>query len=160
MKYKIKYQYQTGDSYSSEIKEDFLELTFENYENAVNNLNYIKQHYEQVKDLEGYTDVDLENGEILFNNSNKKWFVKKINKVAYKGNYSKYNLITVSDKNKDILEKEGYTIIEEIDEYVAKNSIILYADNGNQFKFSPPWCGYFESLKSIELVIDNLKYEF
>jgi hypothetical protein len=47
-KYKIKYNYNSGDSFNSYSGlQDFLEIYWENLENAKSNLKRIKEHYEQ-----------------------------------------------------------------------------------------------------------------
>lgn len=41
------------------------------------------------------------------------------------------------------------------------HSILLMLDNGNDVKFAAPWCGYFESLQSVEIILDesDMKWE-
>ena len=77
-KFKIKYGYQTGNSYGSESLESELELTWTNLDVAKENLKRIREHYEQYMDLSGYGYGDRRsNLEILKENENKDWFVKK-----------------------------------------------------------------------------------
>jgi hypothetical protein len=157
MKYKIKYNYDTGDSFGSSTCEDFLELTFENYDNAVSNLNRIREHYEQYKELNHRSGRYKE--EIVLGNSQKDWFVSEYITVSYHpDNPERYNCI--DKKDIDYCLNKGFLTREVLKIDIAENNIILYADNGNQFKFWAPWCGYFEHLNSVEIVIETLKYEF
>lgn len=42
-----------------------------------------------------------------------------------------------------------------IDEYSARSILFLEMDHGEEVQFWPPWIGYFESLYSAEIVLDE-----
>jgi len=54
-------------------------------------------------------------------------------------------------------ERNGRT-----DDYMAEHCIILKTDGDADLQLSCFWCGYFESLRSAEIIIDNsdMKIEF
>jgi len=37
----------------------------------------------------------------------------------------------------------------------SKECLRLRVDSGDEFKIYAPWCGYFETLNEVEIVIDN-----
>jgi len=161
-KYKIKYNYNSGDSFNSYSGlQDFLEIYWENLENAKSNLKRIKEHYEQYKKLKSwhYNEGDFE--KIINENKDKDWFVgKKTYKILDKKNKKFYYLSEVYDDLKENLDR--YEINEVFDKNNAQNYLILYTDNNKPFQFFPPWCGYFESLNYVEIVSEieesDLKY--
>lgn len=78
MKYKIKYNYNTGDSFHNEEGlESYLELEWEKIEVAEANLLRIKEHYEQYTALNrlNYDRSKTVNDIIGYNKANKDWFV-------------------------------------------------------------------------------------
>lgn len=54
MKYNIRINYETGDTFSSHDEIDYLDGTWENEEIIRENLSRIKEHYEWIKDKHGY----------------------------------------------------------------------------------------------------------
>ncbi len=140
--FKIKYYYRTGNSFGSHDEEGLVELDFNDIKVAEANLDRINEHYKQYQELNSY------NG----------WFVKKEKLAAYKENPDKYSVIDESMKERFL--KEGYLLKNVIDNYEAENCIILYTDEGKPFRFSADWCGYFESLQSVEIIIKSKKYEY
>ena len=130
-KYKIKYNYNTGNSFGIETGlENFLELEWNDEDVAKKNLQRIGEHYTQYKSLDSYFTKNKTAAEIFDDNKDKDWFVKKYEKI----------------RNSDE---------EQISVYEAKHLIILYSDEGNQFQIYAPWCGYFESLNFAEIVEDK-----
>lgn len=113
MRYKIRYNYDTGDSFHIErnISQE-LELTWSNYEVAQANLIRIKDHYD--------------------------WFESKKSSFADK----------IDPSGKDWYN-EKYSIC-----------INLYTDNGTKCEIRAPWCGYFENLNEIEIIIVGDKITF
>jgi hypothetical protein len=158
MKYKIEINYNTGDSYQTEhgLKE-FLELDFEDLSVAEKNLERIKEHYLMYLELNEYFVKDYKS--ILNRYADKDWFVKDYILIAFKKETpNNYNAISAKDEERYI--NNGYEISKILNKSKAEHSIILFADNGNQFQISPFWVGCFESLNSIEIVTKFLKYEF
>ena len=78
--------------------------------------------------------------------------------AAYNGDPRKYFVIDKS--HKDAYVKDGYNIIDVFDTYTSQNIIRLYTDTGKPFQFSPPWCGCFERLHSVEIVHYYKRYEY
>lgn len=72
--YKIKYYYQTGDSFSNEDAEDVLELEWFDYKVAEANVRRIQEHYDQYQEL-GSIFTKKNHKEILEKNMDKDWFV-------------------------------------------------------------------------------------
>lgn len=100
MKYKIKYDYQTGDSFGSSDETGFLELTWTNLDVAKANLNRIKEHYDQYKLLESYIKR-AEPQTVLSENSSKDWFVSEGKKKdQFDEYYSTHCLILYTDDGK------------------------------------------------------------
>lgn len=149
-KYTIKYTYDTGDSFKNEYDlEDTIDISWDNLDIAKKNLERIEQHYKQYKELNSYRGRG--NQVILEENQGKDWFVFKPLLVCYKGNKKSYNAIDESQKQKAI--EQGYSTDYITDESTAKHQIILYTDEGKPFQFHAPWCGYFESLNSVEIIM-------
>ncbi len=76
MTYRIKYEYQTGNSYGTEKKTRFLELTWENFEAAKANLKRIEEHYSFWRSLKAYI-TDKEAQTIIKGVQGKDWYVPK-----------------------------------------------------------------------------------
>lgn len=152
-KFKIKYGYQTGNAFGSESLEDELEMDWSNLDVVKANLKRIEEHCQQYKDLSGYGYV-RSNLETLNQNKEKDWFVKK-EKFAF---FNQKNI-----NNYEVLEKKRYEDLKEKGENVgiilsqedAQYNLILKTDNGNDWQFMAPWCGYFERLEWAEVVVDN-----
>jgi hypothetical protein len=54
MKYKIKYHYQTGDSFHTEEREDILEFDWDDLDKAKESLKRINEHYKWYSHNENY----------------------------------------------------------------------------------------------------------
>lgn len=151
--FKIKITYTTGNSLSQKSTTDDLELTWENLDNAKDNLNRIKEHYGMYREINTYNYYGKE-VEILNRYSNKDWFVNKSQLYCISGDYA----VDEADKHK-IKEND---LEYRIDIHTAKQHLRLKTDNGNYMQLSAFWIGYFEDLEYAEVVIndENLKIEF
>lgn len=119
MKYQIKYNYNTGDTFHTEEGvEDLLEMNWDDLEVAKANLERIKEHYEQYK--RGTIYSNKRNKDVYGENRQKDWFV------------ASYPLYCIN----------------------------LYTDDGKPWQIYAPWCGYFESLNYVEIVVNDndMKY--
>lgn len=155
--YRIKYNYDTGDSFHNEYGlEDYLELEFQSLLIAEENLERIREHYEMYRELNSYDKRGTEQ-DILRKYSEKDWFVKRIKKAVYSDDINNYNVVG-EKRMKALVENKGYKVVDIFDN--TESSIILYADNGNSFQINCPWCGYFESLNSVEITQEFKKYDF
>ena len=85
MKYRIQYNYDTGDSFKNEPDNlGTLEMVWENLDVAKKNLQWIKEHYSQYKELNSYSYLkEKSKQEILESNKGKDWFVKGSNSNYY-----------------------------------------------------------------------------
>ncbi len=118
-KYKIKYFYQTGDSFHTEEREDILEFDWDDLDMAKESLKRIEEHY--------------------------KWYQSK---ESYFG------------RKKEIEKPKWHNVkYEHNDEHCLMN---IRMDNEKEVQFWPPWCGYFESLHSAEIITEDsdMKIEF
>jgi len=155
-KYRIKYVYDTGDSFHNyPNQEGYVEITWENLDNAKANLKRIEEHYRLYKSLNSY-NWRHENNEqdVLKEHSTKDWFVKKeIDVIFYKDVLRRdtYNAIDLTEERRILWESQGKTIGKVIDSSQAQNCIILYTDDNKPFQFWCPWCGYFEHLNFCEI---------
>ena len=76
MKYKIQYNYDTGDSFNHEPdNSETLEMVWENLDVAKKNLQRIKEHYSQYKELNSYS-LKKSREKILESSKDKDWFVE------------------------------------------------------------------------------------
>jgi hypothetical protein len=161
MKYKIKYNYNTGDSFHNEDNlESYLELEWNNLSIAKANLQRIKEHYTQYQGIE-YSFKQKSNQELLQENQHRDWFVKQDRLVTFKkDNPDNYWAIDKSQEKKCLDAGNGVKTI--IDEFSAKHQIILYTDDKKSWQFHAPWCGYFNSLNDVEIVCseNDLKIKF
>jgi hypothetical protein len=153
-KYKIIYNYNTGDSNGTfYFNEDALELEFNKYEVAQANLKRIEEHYLQYLDKINYlTKFD----DIVSKNSEKDWFVKRIVPVIFD---AKGRTNAISEEDIEMFQKKGYKTGYIIAQHDAINQIILYTDNGKKFQIYAPWCGYFESLNSVRIEANLINNE-
>ncbi len=124
MGYRIKYNYQTGDSERTNTHEELLEATWENLDVSKANLKRIGEHYKWYEYVEEprWADTVIPRPE---------WYpVNSPEEERYRSSFH--------------------------------HSIILKMDNGEDWRFQCPWCGYFESLNSAEIIIDqsDMKIEF
>lgn len=53
-----------------------------------------------------------------------------------------------SRRTSEVIKEE----VSSKDWYYSEFSVKLYADNGNEFIISAPWCGYFETLHRCEII--------
>ena len=125
MKFQIRVDYRTGDSYNTYDDHEILDYDWESEEIASENAKAIIEHYEAYacengkwtartkKDVGDYTE--------------KAWYVKPYG-----------------------AEKYNYPTIDA--------TMNLKLNDGTLTPFRCPWCGYFESLISVEVVIKEMKY--
>jgi len=148
-KYSIKVSYQTGDSFGSNDVEEVWE-DFDNLDIAKENLKRIEEHYRQYEVLNGYRTSEETKLQTMDENSSKPWFV---------GIKLPYIKLVKGDRGideKDIEKyKDEYEIIYKYDNTMAENCIIVLADNGVPYQIWCPWCGYFESLYSAEIITNS-----
>jgi hypothetical protein len=158
MKYRIKYNYDTGDSFSnSPDNSDFLEMVWENIEVAKQNLQRIKDHYSQYRDCNSYS-YSKNKAEIFESNKDKDWFVKNPKIFAFEKDTPSYYW-SVYKENVKYCEENGLEIRYGFDESEAENCIILYTDDGKPWQFWTPWCVYFETLNYAEIVPEKEEYD-
>lgn len=143
--YKIKVSYSTGNSFGSHDTDDYLELSWKDLDIAKENLIYIKEHYDMYMALNGYASRKSKGSQLELN-KDKDWFV----------NVPKLYCIS-QNRAIDENQKERYKDDWEyrVDEYYAESALKLKADNGNYMQMSAFWCGYFESLQEVEIVLDK-----
>jgi len=79
MKYRIKYNYDTGDSFNHEPdNSETLEMVWENLEVVKQNLQRIKDHYSQYKECRHRSYFKPKTREEIFeSNKDKDWFVNE-----------------------------------------------------------------------------------
>lgn len=76
------------------------------------------------------------------------------------------NLNRINDHYKWISNKNSYFPLEKYEEpewhkkLPNDESIILLMDDGSEWQFWAFWCGYFESLISVEIQCNNYKVKF
>lgn len=146
-KYQIKYNYITGNSFETSTEEDILELEFNDLEVAEANLKRIEEHYRQYKQLENCRGKDPY--QILELNKDKDWFV---NEPRYYISRDNITNIIISESEVQKCKDLGYEIKITPDLNLAQNTIILYTDDNKPYQFWCPWCGYFETLYSAEII--------
>ncbi len=153
MKYQIRYTGTTGDSFSTSEMNDTIELEWNDLDVAKANLIRIKAHYQQYEEMESWSiRKKRTNTQIIESNLNEDWLVVETKIGAFKDGQFR----TVIDKKQiSLYEGLGYEIKDVYDETYAQNCIKLYTDNGTVFQMCCPWCGYFETLGSVE-IISNL----
>ena len=153
MEYKIIINYETGDSFHNETCDNYLELTWTNLNVAKENLQRIKEHYEQHKQLHEYAQK-LTADQIFLQNKNKDWFVyePKLFCISSGNAIDEKSKKRVGDKNWEY----------RADSYYAEHCIKLKTDNDDTWQISAFWCGYFETLNSAEIETDDsdMKIEF
>lgn len=146
MKYKIKIDYSTGNSFGSEDVIGYIDLEWWDLNVAKENLQRIKEHYSQYEAINSY--FDRRTSEEIYNeNMDKNWFVYKPRLV------SKLNGCVIDEKEKNKIGEENCEYIP--DDYFAQHCIILKTDDGKNYQLSAFWCGYFEHLYSAEIEMDN-----
>lgn len=157
MRYKIKIEYTTGNSFGSEDASDELDLTFENLEVAKDNLRRIKEHYNQYRDCNDYYKKGKKE-DIFKSNENKDWFCKSMKPAVKSGN----SYMAIDKSSISRYEDKGVEVFYVYDQYQAENCIILKTDNGNNYQMSAFWTGHFETLQAAEIIPDtsDMKIEF
>lgn len=132
MKYKIKIDYVTGNSFGSEDTSSIIELEWNDLEVAKANLKRIQDHWAYYTAKEGrrWWSREKEAKELITKVELEKpdWLVTKYHDATFKGSH--------------------HCLIK------------LYADNGNVFQTWPPYVGYFESLTSAEIVSEDSDMKF
>ena len=148
MKYKIKINYSTGNSFGSEDMESYVELSWDNIDVAKENLKFIKEHYNQYKELTSYSfRNNRTDKEIILENKDKEWFVYKPKLI------SKLNNCAIEEKHKKIVGEGNWEYIPDI--YHAQYCLSFKTDDGKKMQISAFWCGYFEHLYSAEIEVDK-----
>lgn len=83
-KYKIKYNYDTGDSFNQyPNQEEVLELEWTNLDVAKANLNRIEKHYEMYRALNSYSSYRKSREEIIKQYENEDWFTADKHNLDY-----------------------------------------------------------------------------
>jgi hypothetical protein len=126
MKYLIKIQYTTGNSYKSYETSDVLELSWSDLTVAKANLKRIQEHYICYRVDKDYKGRD--------------------------GSYFKY--LTPDQKLMYDLRKQQDWCVGNTNKFEYHDAIKLYTDNGNVWQISTFWIGYFETLNEIEIIVD------
>ena len=158
MKYRIKYSYDTGDSFRNDPDNSaLLEMVWEDLDVAKQNLQRIKDHYSQYKKFNSCSFRE-DKAEILEANKDKDWFVRKDRIFVFEKDTPSYYW-SVDKKDVKVCEKKGLGIRYGFDESDAENCIILYTDDGKPWQFWAPWCGYFETLNYAEIVPEEEVYD-
>jgi hypothetical protein len=123
--YKIKYYYETCNSFGRQDDEGYLDLEWRDKSVAQDNLNRIREHYEY------YRAIDSKS---YFSRPEKEQAAKKAIEKA---------------------EGKDWLVPTEKDYDFSHHQIVLYTDDGKPWQFWAPWCGYFESLYSAEIVQED-----
>jgi len=160
-KYKIKYDYQTGDSFGSEDTDGILDLEWNNLDVAKANLKRIQEHWEMYeKWTYGYGTSYQENREnLILWNKDKDWFVNDSKLYAWDKEHKNQRWRIDEEKKQSFIDK-GYEVGYFPDETLAQNCIILYTDDGKPYQFWPSWCGYFERLHGAEIIENESDMKF
>ena len=154
--YRIKYNYDTGDSFSNEYGlEDYIETEFESVELAHRNARNIQEHYQMYRELNSWKSKGSHQ-EICQKYSDREWFVSKKMWVVVDGNYSS----KIDESRVEEYKKVGREVREEFDYFNIQHNLKLFLENGKEIKYYCPWCGYFETLNFVEVEakINNNKY--
>lgn len=149
-RYKIKISYETGNSYRTEKTSDFLEVEWNDLSVAKENLQAIKDHYQNV-----YRNVERNS-----NKSNQEIFKKYQNEFWFVSEKDWYNLKTNCKTSVKWAEDNPDKVELQFDEYYAKQCIKLKLDNGNIMQMSCYWCGHFERLLGAEIIEDQSDMKF
>ncbi len=147
MKYKIKISYQTGDSFGSEDTVDYLELTWDNLENAKENLQRIKEHYNFYKSTDYYRGTRKDYINLMKSMVDKPWFVNEP---------KLFHIISdncIDEKHRKKCKEEDLEY--RPDDYAARYRIKFKADTGKEMQIGCFWCGHFEKLYSAEIEVED-----
>jgi hypothetical protein len=150
MVYKIKIDYQTGDSEHNYDTSDLLEIEWEDINLAKVNLQRIKEHHEMYNRLHSW-EYRKKNYDIIKEYLNKEWFVNVP------------RLFCISSGNA-IDEKDKARVCEGNWEYRpdlqdAELELKFVLDNGNEYRMMAFWIGYFETLRKASIVVDTSDME-
>ena len=151
-KYKIKINYRTGNSFGSHNESDILEIDWDSFDVAKENLKAIKDHYTKVyKEIASSYSDRKDNQEICKKYENEWWFVKSLKPYSI----SQDNAISEDQK---IRFKDDWE--DRYDTDMASECIKLKTDDGNVMQMSCFWCGYFETLLGAKIEADESDTEF
>lgn len=151
-KYKIKIDYKTGDSFKTYNTSNMLELEWDNFDIAKENLKAIKEHYTKVyKNIDNSFSSRTEDQEICKENENEWWFVKSMKLFCISEDFA----IDEKDKKKYDGDWEY-----RFDTYYATHCIKLKTDAGKFMQMGCFWTGYFERLNGAEIVVDESDTKF
>jgi hypothetical protein len=145
-KYRIKISYQTGDSFHFEDCYNYLELTWDDIDVAKENLIRIKEHYEMYQGINVHRS-GISRDEWFKKNGNKDWFVNSPKLFSKKTNCA------IDEKSKDRVGDGNWEY--RPDSYMAEHCLHLITDNGVKMQLSAFWTGYFETLYSAEIELDE-----
>jgi len=162
MKYKILYNYNTGDSFHNEDNlEGEVELEWNNREVALANLKRIEEHYKFYESVNRYRGSSKKYKYLFYAKLYKDWMVKRKIIVRYpRKDMSNMTKIANFGEAHNYTENHIIGIGVELDYSAAQHELILYTDAGKPFQIWPPWIGYFESLNYVELKEENTRIDF
>ena len=145
MPFAIKIHYSTGNSFGSEMTTDTITGAW-TFEQALENLNRIKEHHDMCVELSDYK------------------YMRGGYQLKLK-EYSKLPFFVLQEKLANIkdIAKDDYDCVSHtkqsngtiIDVDTAMHSIVLIANNEEQFQISCFWQGYFERLHRAEIVLSE-----
>jgi len=98
-KYKIKYNYEDGDSVETYNREEILELEWDKLDIAKQNLKRIQEHYEWYYKIEGHSFGNIKGRENAMNNPPAWWDVGAEKRTPVK-NYDHYRVNLITDDGK------------------------------------------------------------
>ena len=101
-KYRILVEYRTGDSFSNEDTEEYIDIKWDILEIAKENLQAIKEHWEMYSKINEYSNKKKSKDKILFEYSDKWWFVK--NSDSY---YPEHQMNIKAD-NGNLMQQTNY----------------------------------------------------
>lgn len=146
-KYRISVRYETGNSFTSEEVTDLLDPVWENLDIAKENLRRIKEHYDQYLELTEVSYKRKDVNVILKGNMDKDWFVCELKPFHIGRDH------VISEDLKKKLKDDEWE--NRPDVYMAKYTLRLKLDNGNDYQMTTFWMGQFERLREIEIVTDD-----
>lgn len=152
MKYKIVASYQTGNSFGHE--DTTCDVTeHDDLTVAKENLLRIREHLKFFNQADNPRSRGKQR-ELFDAHMNERWFVNSPKLYHLEQDQA-------VDRMKKGKEADyGY----RPDPYHAVHCLKLKLDNGEDFQLSAPWCGYFERLNALEIVLNDedeeLRIEF
>lgn len=122
---------------------------------------YIEYRYDSGDSFNTYTDLS---GELELTWKNHDVAVKNLERLEehYK-QYKELNSYSYKKKKESDIFKENRNkdwFVESKDRYHSEYCVKLYTDDGEVMQISCPWCGYFESLNSLEVKVKSHKKYF